>query len=180
MSLVFARKSNRRMRCMNLFIFLFWKEFNRRFIVPLVIVLFTFGPNSVAQEKLSDFERDRNREMLSVVKQELVRHYFDPTFRGVNNEEKYKTADELLKKVSTNSEAFYVIAAFLRSLDDSHTNFMPPSRTVKIEHGWKMQMIGDKCYVVAVRAGSLAEKDGLRQGDQILTIERFVPTREDF
>jgi hypothetical protein len=151
-----------------------------RLLIEVVVVVVALSSTFLGQEKISDFERERDRTMLSAARDELVRHYFDPNFRGVNIDEKFKLADEMLKKVSTNSEAFYVIAAFMRTLDDSHTSFVPPSRSVKIDLGWRMQMIGDKCFVVAVRPDSLEEKDGLKLGDQILTIERFEPTRDDF
>jgi carboxyl-terminal processing protease len=49
----------------------------------------------------------------------------------------------------------------------------------QIEHGWKMQMIGDKCYVVAVKPGSDADAKGLKPGDRILAINGMQPTRQN-
>lgn len=133
-----------------------------------------------AQATISSYERERNRQMLREVKNELARAYYDPTFHGLDIEQRFKTADEKLKKVQTNSESFYIIAAFLAELDDSHTFFSPPSRSVKIEHGWTMQMIGDECRVVAVKPGSDAAQKGLKEGDRILSVTGFTPTRENF
>jgi C-terminal processing protease CtpA/Prc len=42
-----------------------------------------------------------------------------------------------------------------------------------------MQMIGDKCYVVAVRPKSDAEKVGLKPGDLVISVENFKPVRKD-
>ena len=42
-----------------------------------------------------------------------------------------------------------------------------------------MQMVGDACYVVAVKPGSDAEKKGLKPGDKVLRVEAFTPTRTD-
>ena len=64
-------------------------------------------------------------------------------------------------------------------LNDSHTVFFPPSRTGRVEYGWRMQMIGDKCFVTAVKPGSDAEKKGLKVGDEIVAIEGFRPNRKE-
>jgi C-terminal processing protease CtpA/Prc len=65
-------------------------------------------------------------------------------------------------------------------LDDSHAFFIPPSRTTRTEYGWEMQMVGDKCFVVAVKPGSDAEAKGLKVGDEVYTVAGYGPTRENF
>ena len=40
-------------------------------------------------------------------------------------------------------------------------------------------MIGDKCYVVAVKPGSDAEAKGLKEGDQVAIIDEMRPTRQN-
>jgi len=56
---------------------------------------------------------------------------------------------------------------------------VPPPRPYRIEYGWRMQMIGDKCYVVAVKPGSDAEAKGLKEGDQVAIIDEMRPTRQN-
>src|SRR5438067_1343693 len=72
-----------------------------------------------------------------------------------------------------------IIAQAVLDLNDSHTTFVPPSRTARINYGWRMQMIGDKCFVTAVQPGSDAEAKGLKPGDQVLSVNGFQPTRDN-
>ena len=72
-----------------------------------------------------------------------------------------------------------IIAQALIDLKDSHTFFMPPPRPSETDYGWQMQMVGEKCYVVAVKPGSDAEAKGLKEGDEIYSIDGFEPTRDN-
>ena len=63
--------------------------------------------------------------------------------------------------------------------DDSHTFLIPPMSATQVEHGWRMQMFGDKCYVIAVKPGSDADLKGLKPGDRILSINGMEPTRKN-
>lgn len=117
--------------------------------------------------------------MLSDIKDELKSKYYDPKFHGVDIDARYKDATERIYKATSLNQAFGVIAWFMEGLHDSHATFLPPPRPYIIEQGWRMQMIGDACYVTAVKPGSDAETKGLAPGDQILTINALVPTRAD-
>jgi carboxyl-terminal processing protease len=76
-------------------------------------------------------------------------------------------------------QAFGIIAQAVLELNDSHTTFYPPSRSAKFEYGWRWQMIGDKCFVTAVKPKSDAEKQGLKAGDEVLEVEGFRPNRKE-
>lgn len=118
--------------------------------------------------------------MLKEIKDDLKRNYYDPTFRGIDIEARFKQAEEQIKKATHQNEIFGIIAETLADLNDSHTSFVPPRRGYTFEYGWNMQMIGDKCYVVAVKPGSDAEAKGLKEGDEIYTIDNIGPIRENF
>ena len=76
-------------------------------------------------------------------------------------------------------QALGVVAQALVDLDDSHTFFIPPNRSVRAEYGWRMRMIGAECYVTGVKPGSDAATRGLKVGDRILSIDRFTPSRTE-
>jgi C-terminal processing protease CtpA/Prc len=116
--------------------------------------------------------------MLKMIRLDIEKHYYDPNFHGIDLRERFGQADERIKNAKSNSEIFGVIAQALLDFDDSHLFFIPPARVAKVEYGWQMQAIGDKCYVIAVKPGSDAEAKGLKPGDLILSIDGFPPTRE--
>lgn len=141
--------------------------------------LLTLGSFSTAQAQLTKEDRERARIMLESAKDDIKKNYYDPTFRGMDLEAKFQAAKEKLDKATTNGQMFGVIAQLMLDLKDSHTFFLPPARAASVEYGWQMQMIGDKCYVVAVKPGSDAEAKGLKPGDLIHTVAGFSPSREN-
>lgn len=131
------------------------------------------------QKPPSGFEKERGRMILSTVKDDLKKNYYDPNFHGMDVEARFKTADEKIKQATSLGQIFGIIAQVLVELNDSHTSFYPPGRTNKTEYGWQMQAIGDKVYVTAVKPGSDAEAKGLKAGDEVYSIDDIGPTREN-
>lgn len=111
--------------------------------------------------------------MLVTIKDDIKKNYYDPKFRGMDLDARFREADEKIKQANSIGEILGIIAEVLLEFNDSHTFFEPPSITARIEHGWQMQMVGDKCYVVAVQPGSDAEAKGLRPGDRVLALEGY-------
>ena len=118
--------------------------------------------------------------MLNMIRADLKKNYYDPSFHGMDIETRLRDAEEKINTATSIGHIFGIIAQALIELDDSHTYFVPPGRSARTEYGWEMQMIGDKCFVTAVKPGSDAEAKGLKEGDQIWTINDFGPTRENF
>ena len=150
-------------------------------IAFVVVTLLCWGSHlpSYAQQPPSSFDKERGRLMLNLIKDDLKKNYYDPTFHGMDVDARFKAADDKIKQAQSLGQIFGIIAQILIDLDDSHTFFYPPGLSVKTEYGWQMQVIGDKCYVTAVKPGSDAEVKGLKQGDEIYTIDGFGPTREN-
>lgn len=121
-------------------------------------------------QKVESKDRDRGQIMLDRIKDELKKHYYDPNFRGMNLDVRFKTASEKIKEATSVGQIFGVIAQVLIDLDDTHTFFLPPGRVVETDYGWTMMMVGDRCYVSSVDEGSDAEKKGVKPGDEILQV----------
>lgn len=132
------------------------------------------GKHSLSQK------RENGLKMLDEIKSVLKEHYYDPKFRGIDIEERFKLAKQRVKTLETNADIFRTIAQVLLDFKDSHTKFYPPNRSTRTEYGFSMQMIGQNCFVVDVKKGSDAEAKGLKVGDQILEIDGFIPYRDVF
>jgi carboxyl-terminal processing protease len=130
-------------------------------------------------QSLDSIERQRASDMLKVLKDDIKKNYYDSTFRGIDVDARFKTAEDKLKQATSLGQALGIIAQTLLDLNDSHTFFIPPSRPERVEYGWNMQMVGDKCYIVAVKPGSAAQAKGLKVGDEVYSVEGFKPTRKD-
>lgn len=145
--------------------------------ISLLIALVGSAPLSA--QGLDRIERERALSMLSNTKNELKKNYYDPSFRGMDVDVRFKTAEEKIKQASSLGQAFGIIAQVLLDLNDSHTSFAPPSRAVSVEYGWQMQAVGDQCFVIAVKPGSDAEAKGMKPGDLVLSVDGFKPTRKE-
>ncbi len=144
-------------------------------LIPIEGILIS----AAGQATASSLDRDRGRVMLSVIKGDLKKNYYDPNFHGIDIEARFKEADEKVKQAASLGQILGIIAQALMDLNDSHTYFLPPDRPYTTDYGWQMQMIGEKCYVVAVKPGSDPEAKGLKEGDEIHSIDGLGATREN-
>ena len=91
--------------------------------------------------------RQRGLAMLSEIKEALKEHYYDPTFHGINIDDRFRTAQERIKGLDSNAQIFRVIAQAVLDLEDSHTIFIPPSHYNRTEYGFSFQMVGNVCHI---------------------------------
>lgn len=143
----------------------------QRVFAIAVASLMLLLPIAIAHaQKVESKDRDRGQIMLDRIKDELKKNYYDPTFRGMNLDVRFKTASDKIKEATSVGQIFGIIAQVLIELDDTHTYFLPPGRVVETDYGWTMMMVGDHCYVSSVDEGSDAEAKGVKPGDEILQV----------
>lgn len=147
-------------------------------VVYIVLVLLCLSLSSAQAQNLN-YERDRHDMMLTMIKNDIKKHYYDVNFHGINLEERFNTAKERIKKANSIGEMSGIIAQALIDFDDSHLYFIPPGKASKTDYGWEMQMIGERCLVTKVKEKSDAEAQGLRPGDEIYSIDGYAPLREN-
>ena len=150
-----------------------------RFLSLLTLLFFVVSP-ALAQEDSVGTIRKRGVEMAEKVEALLREKYYDPNFRGIDLKAKFAEARQQIKQAQTNAEVYTIIAQVVSLLDDSHTVFLPPRYTKVVDYGFRAQIIGNTCLVVAVKKGSDAEAKGVKVGDRITFFHSFVPTRQTF
>jgi C-terminal processing protease CtpA/Prc len=134
--------------------------------------------NTAAQpDGMSVTDRRNAYAMLEGVRKAIESDYFDPTFKGHDLSALANVAKERIGKAGSVAEALAAIAQFELELDDLHTTFMPPWLTVSVDYGWTMGMVGSNCYVIDVDPQSDAARQGVAVGDQLKSVNGFVPTR---
>ena len=142
-----------------------------KLLMTALLVVTVITPITIARaQKVEAKDRDRGLSMLGIIKDRLKKNYYDPNFRGMDLDARFKTAEDKVKEATSVGQIFGVIAQVLADLDDSHTFFIPPSRSYDTEYGWTMQIIGDRCYVSSVDKESDAEAKGVKAGDEVLEV----------
>lgn len=148
--------------------------------VAMLLVLFlisAIGPTYA--QTINTTDRDRGHVILKTLKNEIKKNYYDPGFHGLDLDALFKTADEKVDRAASVSQIFGIVAQTLIEFNDSHLFFIPPSRAARSDYGWQWQAIGDKCYVVAVKPDSDAERKELLPGDLVISIDNFQPVRDN-
>ncbi len=137
------------------------------------------GPRSAYAQGFSNFKQADGRVVLNILKEDLEKNYYDPSFGGMDLTGQFKQAQEMINSTTSTGGVFSVIALAFRKLNDSHTFFLPPSHASRVEYGWQAKAIGDYCYVAAVKPGSDADGKGLKVGDLVLSVDGHELTREN-
>ena len=151
----------------------------RRLAIAVVFAAALLRVPAPAQTQFDNYQRERVRQMLRDLEDALKHNYYDPQFHGIDMEARFKAADARLQSAKSIGEAFTTIGQTLDGLKDSHTFFLPPSRFVHREYGYIQQMIGDRCFITAVRPNRDASEK-LAAGDEVLTWEGMAPQRNNF
>lgn len=150
----------------------------RRFL-PALLLCAVLGHALAAQPKtaFTANDLDRARGMLGIARDEVVKEFYDPARVGPEFFARCAAADKALSTARSNGEALMMIAQPFLDLGDSHTRFIPPTRKDRVEHHWKFHAVGPDIFVSEVDRGSDAEKQGLKVGDKLVSIDGIGPTR---
>ena len=132
-----------------------------------------------APSTLDSVERVRMQDMFREIWKSIKKNYYDPNFRGIDIDARYHEYSAQLDKATTPSAAFHVVAAFLSGFHDSHLFFVPPDRNLRFDSGYRMEMVGDRCFVTRVKPKTDAFEK-LHPGDEVAHFQGYTVTRADF
>jgi C-terminal processing protease CtpA/Prc len=123
-------------------------------------------------------DHDAVRAMLRDAAADVQKHYYDTKLHNVDWDAGVRQAEKNIDAADSMDSAVSEIAALLDSLHDSHTYFNPPPRSYTTDYGFKVRVIGERCFVMEVHGGSDAEKKGLKLGDEVTSINNISVSRK--
>jgi C-terminal processing protease CtpA/Prc len=131
-----------------------------------------------SQQEFTAHDREFAEGILSQVYETLKHNYYDPTFHGIDIDQRLKTYADQIKTAKTMGAAYRVIEAYLAGLGDSHTVFIPPPNSKLVTYGFRLKMIGDRCFITDVRPSTDAAQK-LHPGDQVISLDGYTLNRKD-
>jgi C-terminal processing protease CtpA/Prc len=139
------------------------------------------GEHAAGQQpkRLDSYQLARAHMMLRTVYDEIWKNYYDPTYHGAALDSTYAKVDKALDNSATNTDAFFLIATFVSTLDDSHTFFVPPAHIHPMDRGFQMEPIGDACFITHVEPKTDAPLK-LHPGDRILSINGYAAEHRSY
>ncbi|MGH9776472.1 MAG: S41 family peptidase [Candidatus Acidiferrales bacterium] len=147
-------------------------------ICTLLVILLGVGFRLAAQQKLDNYRREQAKDILKDIYDGVKKDYYDSKFHGIDLDARFKEYEGRIDKTDSLSHAFGIIAGFLEAFNDSHLFFIPPSRPMRLEYGYRMQIVGERAFITEVKSGTdAAEK--LSPGDEVLGVHHFTVNRED-
>jgi hypothetical protein len=114
--------------------------FQQFFKVWMCVLFMTAAVPIAPAQSFSGQDRDRVRGMLEIIKGDIKKNYYDPTFHGIDIDARFKAADEKIKSVDSLGQAYGVIAQALSEFNDSHLFFFPPPRPARADYGWQLEL----------------------------------------
>lgn len=148
-------------------------------IVAVIAISLVVFPLLAFAQKYDSIEKGRMKDILKIVKSDIKEKYYDPTYKGIDLEAKFKAAGDKIDQTTSSAQAMGIIAQAVIDFNDSHLYLQPPSTNLRVDYGWRYTYFGDKCIITDVKPKSDAEAKGLKRGDQIIAIGGFRVSRKE-
>lgn len=160
--------------------------FTQRFFVgPTLIALIGSAvlwriaavPSVEADDK---HERGRMEDIMDVVAKDIEKHFYDPRLKGGDWKAITERARQRIRQADHLGDMLAAIASVPHQLNDSHTVFIPPGRSAKVDYGFETQPFAMDILVYKLKKDGPAAKAGLQLGDKVIAMDGFAAKRENF
>ncbi|MGC1461968.1 MAG: S41 family peptidase [Terracidiphilus sp.] len=146
----------------------------------LMLSAFVAIPLGTAQQE--GLNRDEQHQISGILRDAhdvVKKNYYDPKLQGLDWDARYQHYAAMVGQAHSIGEGFRIVAAFLSGLKDSHTYFVPPTRSIRYDSGYRFELIGDRGFITQIRPNTEAAEK-LHIGDQIVHMDNYNVNREDF
>ncbi len=118
--------------------------------------------------------------MLRQVANEIEKRFYDEELRRLDWKELTSQAEQRIDRAESLGAIFTSIHTLVNRLQDSHTNFFPPQRSVRIKFGFQAKPFAEEVRVYSIDEDGQAASAGLEVGDRLVGINGFRVQRESF
>jgi C-terminal processing protease CtpA/Prc len=126
------------------------------------------------------FERGRMEEIMDIVAKDIQKNFYDPKLKDLDWKVVTERARQRIRQADYLGEMMAAIASVPYQLNDSHTYFIPPGRSAKVDYGFKAEPFGKDILVYKLKKDGPAIKSELHLGDKIVGMNGFATKRENF
>jgi len=152
-----------------------------RMLSALIGVTVLWVSSTLYPVKADDkYERGRMEDIMDVVAKDIQKKFYDPKLRGADWKAITEKARQRIRQSDHIGEMLAAIASVPYQLYDSHTYFIPPGRSAKVDYGFEAEPFAKDVLVYKLKKNGPAIKAGLQLGDKIVAIDGFAAKRENF
>ena len=153
-------------------------------VLAITVLVTAFAPSGVAQKsgKYKTHTTDQVREMLNRIEEDIKERYSDPTIHGLDLDARFERARQKIAAAQSQKTKRYSMSRGESGIFERFPHSLPaPTRAIRSRSGcWRMQATGDSdCYVTEVRSDGDAATKGLKPGDQVISENGVILTRQD-
>ena len=155
--------------------------FIRQTLIAFIGLAIAWRTGAVLCVKADDkFERGRMEGIMDVVAKDIQKNFYDPSLKGVDWKAITDRARQRIRQADHLGDMLAAIASVPYQLNDSHTYFIPPGRSAKVDYGFEAEPFGKDILVYKLKKDGPAINAGLQLGDKIIGMGGFAAKRENF
>ena len=85
------------------------------------------------------FERGRMEDIMDVVAKDIQKNFYDPRLKGVDWKSITDRARQRIRQTDHLGDMIAAISSVPYQLNDSHTYFIPPGRSARVDYGFEAE-----------------------------------------